>query len=215
MDAPHHNEEQGTEDWLQDRCGKFTASEFWALVMKTKSNKYYSERDKIIKRVAFERITGRVGKEQFSSLATSHGKDLEPFNIAVYELQTGEQVFKTGFIKHPQYPFAGASPDGLVGETGGIEAKCPRDHTIHIDRLIDGMPPEMRWQCIGGIWVTNREWWDWTSYDPDMDAANPKLGLYIQRVTRDEQEISTLEAAVLEAEREVNELIKKLMTRAA
>lgn len=213
--TPDRNDEQGTEQWLLDRCGKFTASEFWALVEKTKAGKFYSERDNIIKRVAFERLTGRPAKEQFSSRATEHGKTLEPYNIEAYEIRTGNIVEKVGFLLHPRFSFAGASPDGLVSADGGVEAKSPKDHTIHIERLLNGMPSEMKWQCIGGMWVTGRQWWDWTSYDADLAAAEPSLGLYVCRVERDEAEIAALEAAVLQAEVEVQNLIRELRKRVA
>lgn len=215
METPDRNGDQGTQEWLEARAGKFTASEFWALVEKTKTGKFYSERDKIIKRVAFERLTGRPAKDDFTSRATEHGKTLEPYNLEAYEIRTGNIVEKVGFILHPQFPFAGASPDGLVGLDGGVEAKCPKDHTIHIDRLLEGIPIEMRWQCIGGIWVTDRQWWDWTSYDADLATAEPELGLYIQRVERTQEEIDALESAVLQAESEVQDLISELRKKAS
>lgn len=213
--TPDRNVEQGTDDWFLQRSGKFTASEFWALVEKTKSGKFYSDRDKIIKRVAFERLTGRPARDEFSSRATEHGKTLEPYNIEAYEIRTGNIVEKVGFLLHPRFIFAGASPDGLVGTDGGVEAKSPKDHTIHIERLLDGMPHEMKWQCIGGMWVTGRQWWDWTSYDADLAAAEPALGLYVQRVECTQEEIDALEIAILQAEAEVQSLIKELRRRVA
>ena len=40
-----------------------------------------------------------------------------------------------GFVDHPTIAMAGASPDGLVGDVGLVEVKCPNTAT-HIDTLL-------------------------------------------------------------------------------
>jgi len=224
--APEANTEQGTDEWLADRAGCLTASEFWAFVERKEPTKaqqakglpgdFYAERARIIRRIAVERLIGGVAKDEINSRATAHGKEMEPFGVEAYEIHTGNVVEKAGFLKHPSFPSVGASPDGLIGSDGGLEAKCPKDPLVHAERLEDAaLPASMPWQCTGGMWVTGRQWWDWISYDARFAHADPRMCLLIQRVERDEADILRLERAVLQAEAEVQALIAELKKRVA
>ena len=79
----------------------------------------------------------------------------------------------------------GCSPDGLVGEDGGIEGKCPNPatHPSYLE-LVDTPPSEYRWQVQGSMLVTGRPWWDFVSYHPDFPD---ELQLHVVRVKRDEE----------------------------
>jgi hypothetical protein len=86
----------------------------------------------------------------------------------------------------------GASPDGLVGDEGGIEIKCPLPHT-HVSYLRAGdVPSKYIPQIQGCLWITGREWWDFMSYHPAMEDL-------IVRVYRDEAYIKKLADAVTSA----------------
>ena len=87
----------------------------------------------------------------------------------------------------------GASPDGLVGDDGLIEIKCPNTAT-HIDFLITGDIDnkyilQMQWQMV----CTGRIWCDFASFDPRMPEA---LQLKIVRVRLSEMLVSDLEIQV-------------------
>jgi predicted phage-related endonuclease len=78
------------------------------------------------------------------------GTEQEPFARAAYELIKDALVQEVGFVLHPSISEAGASPDGLVGEFGLLEIKCPLTAT-HISTLLDQKVPEkyntqMQWQ---------------------------------------------------------------------
>jgi predicted phage-related endonuclease len=103
-------------------------------------------------------------------------------------------VVETGFIPHERITMSGASPDGLVGQDGLVEIKCPITAT-HIDTLLGGSVPskyitQMQWQMA----CTGRQWCDFVSYDPRMPT---NMQLFIKRVPRDPVVISTLETEVL------------------
>lgn len=198
---------QGTPEWHQERAGKFTGSRFVDVLARNKKDgkplKAYHD---LIWDVAVERLTG-IQEEGPTGFALQWGKDVEPFAREAYEFESGNLVTESGFIVHPKYPFCGCSPDGLIGDKGGVEIKSPKSSKIHLARFIEGMPEEYRPQVQGCMWVTGREFWDFVSYDPRMPAAHR---LFLVRVYRDEPYIAQLEAAVLEAEDKVQELIKQL-----
>lgn len=58
--------------------------------------------------------------------ATEYGAAHEPEALAAYEAREGVMTYGGGdCIVHPEHDFLAATPDGLVGEAGMIECKCP------------------------------------------------------------------------------------------
>lgn len=195
--------EQRTDEWYQARSGRFTGSRFVDVL--TKPNKSYSA---LLDQIVAERITGEYYDSGLDSKSLRWGRDYEQYAIASYQFDTGNAVISSGFKTHKIITFAGASPDGLVGMDGGVEIKCPKDPKIHLRRFEDGMiESEFTPQLQGCIWVFEREWWDWVSYDPRMP---PHLQLYRQRVWRDDLYIANLERSILVAEGEVRNRIENL-----
>ena len=66
---------QGTDEWLQIRCGRITATSCSELIMEKKSNKGYQD---LIKRIAYERHTGELAESWGGNKHTERGKELEP-----------------------------------------------------------------------------------------------------------------------------------------
>lgn len=206
------DELQKTDEWHAKRCGRFTASRFADVLAKSKKDgKPLKARQDLIWTIAAERIQGYQPKGA-SSYSLQWGVDNEPLARQAYEIKTGEFVDQVDFIVHPEYDFVGISPDGLVNDDGGTEIKCPKSPEIHLQRFLDGVPDEYMPQVQGSLWVTGRKWWDFVSYDGDTDE---RFKLLIIRVYRDEKYIKNLENEVLQAELEVQELVKKLMEKAA
>lgn len=198
---------QRTAEWHADRAGKWTGSKFVDVLARNKKTgeplkAYYD----LIWQVVVERMTGRA-VDGATGQALAWGQEVEPYAAEAYELETGNVIVKAGFIKHPDFPFVGASPDGLVSEDGGLELKCPKDSKVHLERFLTGVPEEYRPQIQGCMWVTGREWWDFASYDPRMPETHRFLRI---RVKRDEAFITQLQATVLEAETAAQELQAKL-----
>jgi hypothetical protein len=113
---------------------------------------------------------------------------------------------------HPDYPFAGASPDGLIDHDGCIEMKCPKSSVVHLQRFVDGLPEEYRPQIQGQLWVTGRQWCDFVSYDPRMPESHRLLKI---RVKRDQAYIDHLAECVLEAEQAACALLDRIRRIAA
>ena len=202
---------QGSEDWLKERAGKFTGSKFVDVMARSKKTgeplKAYFD---LIWQIVAERLTGEP-TEQVTAKSLQWGNDIEPYAREAYELETGCFVEQSGFLLHPDYEYAGCSPDGLVGNDGIIEMKCPKSPTIHLERFLSGVPDEYMPQIQGNLWVTNRNWCDFVSYDPRMPE---QYRLLIKRVNRDDIYIKHLEQYVIEAESKVNELINQLKVAA-
>ena len=124
----------------------------------------------------------------------------------------GYVVTESGFIQHPEYPFAGCSPDGLIASDGGLEMKCPKSSAIHLERFISGVPDEYMPQVQGCMWVTGRQWWDFVSYDSRMPESHRMLRI---RVKRDEEFINRIACAVIEANFAADELLEQVQRKAA
>jgi len=199
--------EQGSAEWLAERSGKWTASRFVdVLARDKKTGKPQAALSKALWDVVVERVTGKP-KDGPSSYSLQWGHDVEGFAREAFELETGKAVEQAGFLEHPQYPFAGASPDGLIGESEGLELKCPKDPAVHLARFLSGVPAEYIPQIQGGMWVTGFKRWNFASFDPRMPKSHQLL---IIPVLRDEAMIARIESAVLAAESEAAELQQRL-----
>jgi putative phage-type endonuclease len=191
-----HKIDQNTEQWLDLRRGKFTASSIKHLFSKPTTAAY----EKAIYSVAFERLTGQ-SPESFSNEWMQRGHELEASARMHYELTTGNSVEDGGFVEMDEW--VGCSPDGLVDDDGLLEIKCPVFNT-HMNYLMNGkLPSTYKWQVHSQIWITDRKWCDFMSYYPGLKE-------FIIRVNRDDALIAELEKAVESAKAEVEQIIKKL-----
>lgn len=187
-----------TPEQAQARCGNITASMFSAVLAKGEGK----TRAKYLRQVVAERLTGKPC-ETYRNAHMDRGNEQEPFARIEYELRTGEPVIESDFIPHPTLR-AGCSPDGLIGKDGGGEFKSVIA-TVQIETLMcRTYPTEHKAQVQGSLWITEREWWDFASFCPDM--LNERHRLYIFRVYRDEAYIANLEAEVSRACEEVDRM---------
>src|SRR5689334_15414530 len=136
-----------------------------------------------------------------------HGTETEPEAREAYSFRQDVDVVEVGFVDHPQIEMSGASPDGLIGEDGLLELKCPQTAT-HIATLLGQSVPakyltQIQWQLA----CTGRAWCDFASYDPRLPES---MRLFVQRVQRDDDEIKRLEALVVDFLGEVDETVAKL-----
>lgn len=192
--------------WFAARAGRFTASRFADLMATTKSGPSTSRKNLIVQ-VAIERITGTT-EDSYTNAAMQRGIDLEPEARMMYELTTGNIVEEVDFIQHPSLSFVGVSPDGLIGDDGMMEIKCPSAMSKHLEALRNGAHAvEYKWQIQGQLWVACRKWNDAVSYDPRFPEGKR---LAIKRVMRDDGMIQKLERECIAAEEEVNEIVKEL-----
>jgi hypothetical protein len=116
---------QGSDEWLETRLGRPTASNFGKLI--TPTGKASASAQGYIDELIAQRITGEI-PEFFKSEAMQRGNDLEPIAKSLYEFTYDVDVKEVGLCLHDKYE-CGASPDGLIGLDGGLEIKCPLPHT--------------------------------------------------------------------------------------
>ena len=198
-------DEQRTAEWFQARLGKVTASRVADVIAKTKTG-YSASRENYMAQLVVERLTNTQA-ESFTNAAMQWGTDQEPFARAAYELKMGVMVDETGLVDHPTIPMAGASPDGLVGEDGLVEIKCPNTAT-HIDTLLTQTVPakyitQMQFQMA----CTGRQWCDFVSFDPRMPQ---KAQIFIKRVLRDDSFIKEIESEIKKFLAEVSAKVDQL-----
>jgi putative phage-type endonuclease len=194
--------EQGSDEWLEMRLGWITASKFKDVIAggAGKTRKSY------MLQLAAEAITG-ARLESFSNEYMEWGTATEPQARSMYEFDTGNTVEEVSFVKFNTENKIGISPDGLIGNDGGIEIKCPKT-TTQIETFLSGkMPSTHKAQVQGSLWVTGRKWWDFVSFDPRIEGD---AGYFCVRVERDEEYITKLEANCFAFETELVEMIATL-----
>lgn len=200
--------EQGTQEWLLERCGKVTASRIADLMAKTKSG-YAATRLNYRAQLIAERLTGCVAAS-FTNAAMQHGTETEPEARRAYEFFVDRDVQQVGFAPHPTIEMAGASPDGLVGDDGLLELKCPNTAT-HIETLLSGSIPDKYFkQMQFQMACTGRAWCDFASYDNRLPET---MRLFVKRVPRDEEAIAEIEREVAAFLTEVEETVTSLRAR--
>jgi putative phage-type endonuclease len=200
--------QQGTDEWRQARCGSIGASDAPRVVRRTKSG-YSADRDSLMASKILERLTG-VPVEIPKTFAMAQGTEREPIARMTYSVIKGVDVEEVGLIKHPLIKGTHSSPDGLVGETGLLEIKCPLP-AAHLDTLLGETISEahlvqMQWQMA----CTGRAWCDFTSFSSDFP---PAMQLWVRRVRRDAAFIAELEREIAQFIKEVDRKVAELSRR--
>lgn len=204
---------QGSDEWKALRLGKVTASRVADVIAKTKSG-YSASRANYMAQLIAERLTGTAA-ETFVNAAMQHGTDTEPEARDAYSFYQGATVEQVAFVPHPKINQAGASPDGLVGEDGLVEIKCPNT-AGHLETLLgQAVPAKYTAQMQFQMACTGRKWCDFVSYDPRMPEH---MRLFVRRITRDDKFIKEIEeeiaAFLLEMAMKLSQL-KSLYSEAA
>ncbi len=183
----HDEYQQGSLEWLQARAGLVTASELDNII----TPEFEPRKGEMVKtylatKLAEKWIQGPLAG--FSAFATEQGNILEDEAKPWFELEFGESITRVGLCVSDDGRF-GCSPDGLLGDHGGIEIKCP-EPTAHVRYLLaDELPKQYRAQVHGSMLVTGRPWWKFLSYRRGF----PKL---ILQITRDDEIQQKLHAAI-------------------
>ena len=184
------NVEQRSDEWFKIRCGKVTASRVSDVIAKTKSG-WGASRANYMAQLIAERLTGEVA-DSYSNSAMQWGIDHENEARTAYEFYENEGVQEIGFVQHQNLE-SGASPDGLVGDDGLTEIKCPNTAT-HIQTLLDQkIPKKYETQMLWQMECTGRKWCDFVSYDPRMPED---LKLFVKRFERDDERLDEIRTMV-------------------
>ena len=164
--------DQGTSEWFEARLGKITASRLSAVMAKTKSGPAATRANYMMELIC-QKLSGQR-EESYSNAAMERGVELEPIARGAYEAANGIFVEEIGLVDHPAIKGFAASPDGLVGDKGLLEIKCPNTAT-HVEFLKSGkIKRDYILQVHAQMLCTDRDWCDFVSYDDRLDGLEYK-----------------------------------------
>jgi putative phage-type endonuclease len=189
--------EQRSEEWFKARLGVITASAAHKFGYSGLRKTYFYQ-------ILSERLTGIYVPLPITP-PMQWGIDYEDEAREWYEKTTGNTVEEVGFVFKDETRRAGCSPDGLVGDHGLIEIKCPLSKT-HVLQVNEGPKLEYRRQMQFQMWTTGRAWCDFVTYDPRMPDY---LKGHVKRIPRDEKAMKDIEANVSRMVKEIDEFIAR------
>lgn len=175
--------DQSTEEWQNLRLDFVTASRFKDVMAKGagKTRKAY------MIQLAAGIVTGER-QESYSNEHMQWGSETEQQAIAMYELMECVEGERIAFA-HFDDKKIGCSPDLMVGDDGLAEFKCPKT-TTQIETFLSGKMPEThKPQVQGQLWVMERNWCDFISFDPRIFGES---SYFKERIYRDEKYIKEL-----------------------
>jgi hypothetical protein len=198
---------QGSGEWLNLHRGNVTGSCVKQVLDFTQKGLPGASRKTYFRTKLAELLTGEVVQDNYVSKEMLEGIEREPYARAAYEVETGQMVEEIGFAVHDTIPRFGGSVDGLVGDDGFIEIKCPKPGT-YAQWFLDGVIPEEHLPQIDSyLLLTGRAWCDFVAWNGAM--PKPMRTMIIRRY-REEKAMEKIEAAVREFNESVDEAIAKL-----
>ena len=187
--------EQRSDEWFAIRLGKMTASNAQCIAANGKGLESY------IYSVLTEKYSNN--KESYTNGDMERGVELEDQARMTYEIEN-QKVIEVGFIEHNEY--AGCSPDGLVGDEGGIEIKCPND--VNFFKLLCNGEKEIDmkyiWQVQMCLLISGRKWWDLIFYNTNFEK-----NMMIFRITPEISKQEKLIVGIEKGKKLINELTQK------
>ncbi len=197
--------QQQSDEWFAARLGKVTASRVSDLMATTKSG-YSTSLANYMAELICERLTGQR-EESYTNGAMQWGTEKEPQARASYEFLQNATVLECGFVDHHSIPMFGASPDGLIGDDGLVEIKCPNTAT-HIEFLLTGcVPSKYVLQMQTQMACAGRKWCDFVSFDPRLPDD---MQMFVKRVLFDQLAVSDIQDATVKFLAELDHKISQL-----
>jgi hypothetical protein len=176
-----HDVAQNEAEWEALRIGKATASQFGTF-MANFGKDFGDPAKRYALQIALERLTGKRAEHGFSNEHTERGHDQEPVARMLYAEEHFCDVDNGGFFDCGQY---GDSPDGLIGADGVIEIKSVLAPTHYATLQRGSYDPAYKWQLVGHLDCTGRQWVDFVSYCSDFPEESR---LCVYRLHREECE---------------------------
>jgi hypothetical protein len=190
---------QGSLEWLQLRVGIPTASRMDSIITPA-TRKFSKAADAYAIELITERITGQpIDFDRTDWMG--RGTGLEPEARKWYSFNQEVEVEEVTFC-YTDDKSAGCSPDGLVGDDGILELKCP-SAKVHIGHLLGKTNPASVTQVQGQLWVTDREWVDVVSYCPGLPPV-------LIRTVRDESFLADIDACMVKFQVGLQRALQKI-----
>ncbi len=178
---------QGEGDWLAVRLGKVTASEVGKALI---TPQFAKRKGEGVQTYLYQKLAERImgyAPDNGSTFAMNQGQIVETIAIPWYNFAHDVKIERVGFCEHDSLA-AGCSPDGLIGEDGGIEIKSPQPPT-HLKYLLAGeVPDDYVMQVQMCLWITGRKWWKFVSYSPYL----PALVLHVDPIKEAQDALSAV-----------------------
>lgn len=195
-----HDIDQNTDEWFSMRAGKLTSSKL-NIVMANYGKAFGEPAKKYAVNIAVEQITGTPIASDYTNDHMRRGHEQEPLARMLYEDETFSSVSNGGFFESD---FVGCSPDGLVFDDGVIEIKSVITSVHYANVKRQGVDPAYKWQCIGNLKFTGRDWIDFVSYCADFPDGKK---LYTHRLNKSEleEEFKMLDSRMSEFKRLVDD----------
>lgn len=198
--------EQGSDEWLAARIGRVTASRVSEVISKGRGDTPSKSAETYMIELIAEVLTGE-SKPFFENTAMKWGTETEPQARDMYSIKNDfVDIREVAYVEHNDYILI--SPDGLVGDNGLLEIKCPNTTTQIKRALSDDYSADYKAQIQMQLWVTEREWCDFVSFDPRLNCDASYLQ---QRVYRDEEYIEEMKTKVYAFVERMNSLIDNLI----
>jgi hypothetical protein len=199
--------QQRTSAWFQAHCANVTASSMGSVLDFTQKGAAGAKRKIYFRQKLAELLTGIAVQNNYVSFEMEEGIEKEPLGIAAYESEEETMVQPIGFALHDTIARFGCSPDGLVGEDGLLELKCPKAGT-HLQYLLDGCVPDLYLpQIRAQLSVTGRAWCDFASFCPELPKP---LQLMVIRFERTDADMKLIGEAVNKFNGEIDAAVKRL-----
>ena len=190
-----HNFEQRSDEWRKVRLGKFGSTDAQAVASNGKG----------LETACFQKVAEILIGEPPELIENEHilrGIELEGMARSSYEISTGGLVTEVGYVEMNNY--AGCSPDGLVGDKGLVEIKCPSNH-IFVREIYEGkVPSNYMWQMQYQMFICEREWCDYVIFNSVLDKT------HITRVERDEKKIEKIKEGLEIGIKKIEEILGKI-----
>jgi len=162
---------QLSPEWFEARKGRITASMVGAILGLSP----YMTREDAMRSMVRDALGAE--REFQGNVATDWGQNNEAGALIDYRIETTHEVEEVGFVPHADW--AGISPDGLIGDKGGVEIKCPyslrkAEAPVQFKSLQE--QPHYYAQVQFSLWVTGRQWWHFYQWAPNgnkLQAVRP------------------------------------------
>jgi hypothetical protein len=202
---------QRTEEWYSARLGKFTASNFCALMAKPAygSDTFPRQALTYILGLTYQLFINKHSLRPDND-ATRWGMRHEADALQEFGRVCGFEIHESGFIIHPRYPDVGATPDAIVIEKDQpdklilVQVKCPFSQKNHLQyakkindaRSLKKYRSAIHWQIQGEIWVTGASHSYFVSFDPRLKGDQR---LHFALIERDQKAIDQMESIIPQA----------------
>lgn len=200
--------EHESEAWHRHRAGKINASEIWRIMQPGSSGTQFSAQGMAYAHALAAGIMTGAPVEQVTAASLRWGKFYEPLAAEAYTLRMLRAAEKPNAVWVRPGTLVSGSPDLLVGPDRGVEIKCPASRGAHFATLMLGdIPPPHVPQVMCYMWLTERDVWDFVSYDPRYhgDAA-----LFVKEIPRNDGYITNMALRVNQFQEYVFALLKKV-----